>query len=1338
MQLNLDKPIGDILKKINLFHILVFIIILLTAITRLYGLGDRVMSHDEVNHVVPSFDLFSGRGYRHDPVTHGPLQFHLIAFSYFVFGDNDFSSRLPHAIFSIATVGFVMISFQRYLGKTGSVAAGIFFAISPFMMFYGRYARNEAICALLSVLAIYAILRYLEEGSGKHLFLLTAALSLNFTSKETAYIFTAQFLIFIFILTLKDLFIKILDHKKEYRLLIQENILCFGLIIVLIVASVLITRNLIGSKQIEELTQILNSTNFPYSITEYFIITRSIVSISFPIIAPLLISLGLLYLMRLKLRWGLLNDSRAFQLLILSGTFVLPLLAPFLVIFTGQNPIAYGETFPVLIDLIYLTYLSFLSFVIGMIWNSESWWRYAILFFGIYIVLYTTFFTNTIGLMTGPIGSLGHWLAQQSEQRGGQPPYYFAFVLIPIYEFLGAFGTVVAFVLGIRQRNFWIPKPYYASPSKNSSDSSVKIDSLLIPVPAIFLFWTITSLIAYTLAGEKMPWLTVHISFSMLLTAGWAFEIISIHLKKLPVNQKGKILNYLEVFVFIILWILVFLQLIGNHAPFRGKTQIQLSNTNRFIFIAILTAIATYFVLRNPKKFSSKNLIYSSFLIFFILLSCFSLRTAYQAAFINYDYPYEYLVYAHAADGPKIVLEQIEEISRRTTHGLDIKVAYDNHGLYPYWWYLRDYPNKIVYLENPTRTLEEAPLIIAGADKYAKIEAITRDNYYAYEFMRLWWPMQDYWNLNFDRISDAVTNPEMRQALLNIWLNRDYTLYAQITNNQYLTLSNWLPSERMRFYVRKDIAAQMWQLNSIASLQIQDTTDPYAAKMISLQPNYFIGSAGNLPGYLSSPKGLDVDSDGSIFVADTNNHRIQHFSATGDLINVWGTYANILEGDAPEGTLNQPWDIAVGLNRMVYVADTFNHRIVKFSREGRFVKTIGVFAQGTSPESLWGPRGIAVDHKGNVLVTDTGNKRVVVYDQDLNYITQFGGAGFESGQFDEPVGIAVSANGEVAIADTWNRRVQLFLPDEGGLSYEQIGEFSVEAWYGQSLENKPFLTFSPSGNLIISDPEGGQLLEFTQTGEFIQGWRDFAVSSEFNSQPYGLDFDKEGNLWVSDGESNLLMRFNAIESEYFINEEFIDEKPLDEIEFPPIPESPLRLNLNRSSQSLVEDDGKVVFTLDIQRSEWVPVIPETLHATLPRETRLEQDESKSWLIINSSGQALYSFNLGNLEWMEIPPEEEISGSTCPGANQTRISGTGAKVRVTNALVPLRSSPNAIEQNILQKLQIGTRLEVISQPVCVPYLGGANLWWEVKTISGKTGFVAEGSAISPLYYLEEIR
>jgi len=204
MQKFLEEPIGNLFNQIKIRDILIALIILLAILTRVIGLGDRVMSHDEVNHVVPAFDLFSGRGYRHDPVTHGPLQFHLMALSYFLFGDNDFTSRLPHALFSIATIIFVLTYFRRYLGKFGSIAAGIFFTISPFMLFYGRYARNDTICVFLGIIAIYALLRFFESNETKYLYYFTVMMAFNFTAKETAYIFAAQLLISFLILFIRD------------------------------------------------------------------------------------------------------------------------------------------------------------------------------------------------------------------------------------------------------------------------------------------------------------------------------------------------------------------------------------------------------------------------------------------------------------------------------------------------------------------------------------------------------------------------------------------------------------------------------------------------------------------------------------------------------------------------------------------------------------------------------------------------------------------------------------------------------------------------------------------------------------------------------------------------------------------------------------------------------------------------------------------------------------------------------------------------------------------------------------------------------------------------------
>src|SRR5512137_2656137 len=104
----LDKPVFKQFPNFSIEKLLIVLILAAAVFTRFYDLGARVMAHDEVNHVVPSFDLYEGRGYRHDPVTHGPMQMELVALSYFLLGDNDFSSRVPAALFSVAVIAFIL------------------------------------------------------------------------------------------------------------------------------------------------------------------------------------------------------------------------------------------------------------------------------------------------------------------------------------------------------------------------------------------------------------------------------------------------------------------------------------------------------------------------------------------------------------------------------------------------------------------------------------------------------------------------------------------------------------------------------------------------------------------------------------------------------------------------------------------------------------------------------------------------------------------------------------------------------------------------------------------------------------------------------------------------------------------------------------------------------------------------------------------------------------------------------------------------------------------------------------------------------------------------------
>jgi len=114
--------------RLNL-EVLIFILILVAAVfTRLFDLESRVMSHDETSHVYFSWLLYRGQGYAHDPVTHGPFQFHIVALSYFLFGDNDLTARLPAALFSIATIAFAW-AYRRYLGRAGALLAALLLLI---------------------------------------------------------------------------------------------------------------------------------------------------------------------------------------------------------------------------------------------------------------------------------------------------------------------------------------------------------------------------------------------------------------------------------------------------------------------------------------------------------------------------------------------------------------------------------------------------------------------------------------------------------------------------------------------------------------------------------------------------------------------------------------------------------------------------------------------------------------------------------------------------------------------------------------------------------------------------------------------------------------------------------------------------------------------------------------------------------------------------------------------------------------------------------------------------------------------------------------------------------
>ena len=193
----LDKPVFPWWSALTIEKLLIILILSLTIFTRFYDLGARTMSHDEINHVVPAYTFGN---YVYDPVTHGPFQFHALAFSYFMFGDSDFSARVPAALFGIAIVAFSLFAWRRYLGRVGALIAGILFMISPYILFYSRYTRNEVFIVFWGLVMLWLMLRYLEDGKHKWLYWLVFIVAMHYADKATSFIFSAEALIFLALL----------------------------------------------------------------------------------------------------------------------------------------------------------------------------------------------------------------------------------------------------------------------------------------------------------------------------------------------------------------------------------------------------------------------------------------------------------------------------------------------------------------------------------------------------------------------------------------------------------------------------------------------------------------------------------------------------------------------------------------------------------------------------------------------------------------------------------------------------------------------------------------------------------------------------------------------------------------------------------------------------------------------------------------------------------------------------------------------------------------------------------------------------------------------------------
>jgi predicted membrane-bound mannosyltransferase len=419
-------------------------ITLVALIMRLWQLGERAVHYDEGIHFGCGWNIFSNpAAWCYEPWVHGPFQFIGTGIIYNIFGDTEFSARLLPAIFGTAIV-ILPYFLRRQLGRWGALATAIILAFSPLLMYYSRYARGDIYHAFFTLLLVVCIWNYIADRRQRWLYIGAAALSLDFCTLETTYINLAIIAFFLFILVgislLKNL-IAIKDKKARIRQVLGR------------LRSLSTLKSLVLRKDwVLRIKRVLSRLKCLSPQAEILLLLGTL---ALPLFAVFINVFSLIK------THGLNSDGSVTDL---------PLISP---INDLSNPVAIGI----------VVFFFLVSAVVGLMWNPRRWIIAAAIFYGLFIMVWSVFFTHMHGVAVGLWGDAAYWISQHGVARGGQPGFYYV-MLIPIYEFLPLlFASAGAIYFAIKGNLF----------------------------SRFLIYWFVMSFIIYSVFGEKMPWISLNI-----------------------------------------------------------------------------------------------------------------------------------------------------------------------------------------------------------------------------------------------------------------------------------------------------------------------------------------------------------------------------------------------------------------------------------------------------------------------------------------------------------------------------------------------------------------------------------------------------------------------------------------------------------------------------------------------------------------------------------------------------------------------------------------------------------------------------------------------------------
>jgi uncharacterized protein (TIGR03663 family) len=697
-----------------------FLVLGLGVFLRLWALGEKPLHHDESIHAWYAYKLFKGDSYQYDPAYHGPFRYHMTALMYFLFGANDFTTRLLPAITGILGMAFLW-QWRSFLGEKGALFAAAITAISPTWAYDARFIRDDITMAVGSMVVVWGLYKYFETHRDAYLLWAVAGFMASFTSHEGTWIFMGIVGSFLFIRWMWERTEGVDAEHADVSALVQRllpPLWAPGADIAGVVAAVLVAGFGLG--------------------------TRVWAGVS--------------------LAWVL----------------VVGVVVSFVVVAIAARLMFYGEK------------------------QSQILWRWILgIFFIPFSILYSTGFTNMDGWFKGAFDSIAYWLGEQKTGRADQPWQFYLYML-SLYELaicgFAVFGGLRLYFSSGNAKYFFMkivafvpfalavlilinyPKDPHKVPlmalmavfggglAAWSSFEPKKGNHLKV----FLLYWSMLALIMFTIAGERMPWLTLHPLTPLTLLAAlylddffsrdeptfmehWlAWLFLSLPLAALVVLLPRQLIQAaVHAPQEMVSWGTSYFTSVSRYGSFQASGwQIDawvLPFVTYMIWAAFVVLAVTMPLLglsRWPHlKTWTKGIFVGLCLLGLASLSHGTMNLLFEGSGAD---PREQHVYVQSSIELPELAAKLDRMSRALTGGPYLKIAVEDSCSWPLSWYLRDLEKAQIGFGAPLTATQvpDFPVVITGYDDTlsANHDQVVADSFsnsfnaYPVRFRRWWAP----------------------------------------------------------------------------------------------------------------------------------------------------------------------------------------------------------------------------------------------------------------------------------------------------------------------------------------------------------------------------------------------------------------------------------------------------------------------------------------------------------------------------------------------------------------------------------------------------------------------